>query len=58
MGQERKKVTINNEEVLSHKEDLPRELSIQDLFRQLQDVIINQEGSQYYNLLLLLLKER
>lgn len=47
MGQERKKVTINNEEVLSHKEDLPRELSIQYLFRQLQDVIINQEGSQY-----------
>ncbi|QUI60445.1 ankyrin repeat domain-containing protein [Wolbachia endosymbiont of Spodoptera picta] len=46
MVQERKKVTINEEE-LSHKEDLPRELSIQALFRHLQDVLINQEGSQY-----------
>ncbi|MFT4314761.1 MAG: ankyrin repeat domain-containing protein [Wolbachia pipientis] len=46
MNQERKKVTIN-EEALPHKEDLPRELSIQALFRNLQDVLINQEGSQY-----------
>ncbi len=46
MVQERKKVTINEGE-LSHKEDLPRELSIQALFRNLQDVLINQEGSQY-----------
>ncbi|WP_264375514.1 ankyrin repeat domain-containing protein [Wolbachia endosymbiont (group B) of Sphaerophoria taeniata] len=46
MSQERKKVTIN-EEALPHKEDLPRELSIQALFRQLQDILINQESSQY-----------
>ncbi|QJT94865.1 ankyrin repeat domain-containing protein [Wolbachia endosymbiont of Diaphorina citri] len=46
MVQERKKVTINEGE-LSHQEDLPRELSIQALFRNLQDVLINQEGSQY-----------
>ncbi|XCA36015.1 MAG: ankyrin repeat domain-containing protein [Wolbachia endosymbiont of Armadillidium vulgare] len=46
MSQERKKVTIN-EEALPHKEDLPRELSIQTLFRQLQDILINQESSQY-----------
>ncbi|WP_341821565.1 hypothetical protein [Wolbachia endosymbiont (group B) of Idaea biselata] len=46
MSQERKKVTIN-EEALPHKEDLPRELSIKALFRQLQDILINQESSQY-----------
>lgn len=46
ISQDKKKVTIN-EELLPHKEDLPREFSVQALFKQLQDILKNQESSKY-----------
>lgn len=46
ISQDKKKVTIN-EGLLPHKEDLPCELSVQALFKQLQDILKNQESSKY-----------
>ncbi|QCB62726.1 hypothetical protein EJB00_03890 [Wolbachia endosymbiont of Drosophila mauritiana] len=46
ISQDRKKVTIN-ERMLPCEEDLSPKLSIQALLEQLQDVLKNQEDSQY-----------